>query len=58
MDREKRKKALIEQAREIEKGFVNPYQDELKMRKPADEEVMEDILNFKDSDRDSLLSYI
>ena len=54
-DRQKRKKDLREQVQEIEDQ--NPHVSNAKIR-GAEEEGMDDILNFKDSDRDSLLSYI
>ena len=54
-DRQKRKKELREQVQEIEDQ--NPQMTNAKIR-GAEEEGMDDILNFKDSDRDSLLSYI
>jgi len=50
-DRQKRKKELREQIEEQDACMI-------KAKKGAEEEGMDDILNFKDSDRDSLLSYI
>lgn len=38
-------------------GVENPY-NQKGIKKIAEEEFQDDILNFKDSDRDSLLSYI
>ena len=50
-DRQKRKKELREQI-EDQNSYMN------NAKKGGEEEGMDDILNFKDSDRDSLLSYI